>query len=103
MMNQLGTIKTEIKSELEDIPQYDGACGFNDSSSELEDIPQLDGAYDSSLPNQLSTVHQLDIYLPPMMKTNAVIGVDLPFYGLGMNSPHIISTIWYAAVDESKG
>jgi PHS family inorganic phosphate transporter-like MFS transporter len=22
-------------------------------------------------------------------------GLDLPFYGLGMNSPHIISTIWY--------
>lgn len=29
------------------------------------------------------------------MKTDTIIGVDLPFYGLGMNSPHIISTIWY--------
>ena len=61
MMNQLGTIKTEIKSEPEDIPQYDGACDFNDSSSELEDIPQVDGAYDSSLPNQPSKS------LPPLI------------------------------------
>jgi len=27
--------------------------------------------------------------------TDSYTGLDLPFYGLGMNSPHIISTIWY--------
>ena len=67
MMNQLGTIKTEIKSEPEDIPQYDGACDLDYSSSELEDIPQLDGTYDSSLPNQPSAANRLNRSLPPQM------------------------------------
>ena len=86
MMNHLEPIKTEIKSEPEDIPQYDGACDLDDSSSDLENIPQLDGAFDPNLPTQPAAAHQLNRSLPPQMYTQPQRYSFPPPYPMTSNS-----------------